>query len=172
MAHPENRAWHGPRGRRGRSAPDDPVLARRGAVENPGAVGTHFGSARERGSPRGSREHILAGERALGTVPTAKRIVLERFFDESGGMQLVVHALFGGRINRAFGLALRKRLCRSFGFELQAAANEEAIVLSLGTQHSFPLAEVFGYLKAVTARDVLVQALLMQPMSLLAGDGT
>ena len=118
------------------------------------------------------REHILAGERALGTVPTAKRIVLERFFDESGGMQLVVHALFGGRINRAFGLALRKRLCRSFGFELQAAANEEAIVLSLGTQHSFPLAEVFGYLKAVTARDVLVQALLMQPMSLLAGDGT
>ncbi len=110
------------------------------------------------------QEHIRTGALALGAIPTTRRIVLERFFDESGGMQLVVHAPFGGRINRAFGLALRKRLCRRFGFELQAAANEEAIVLSLGTQHSFPLDDVFDYLKAATARDVLIQALLPQPM--------
>ena len=72
--------------------------------------------------------------------------MLERFFDESGGMQMVLHAPFGGRINRAWGLALRKRFCRGFGFELQAAANEEAIVISLGLQHSFPLEDVFDYL--------------------------
>jgi ATP-dependent Lhr-like helicase len=110
------------------------------------------------------REHIAAGARALGAVPTMSRIIIERFFDEGGGMQLVVHTPFGGRINRAFGLALRKRFCVGFGFELQAAANEEAIVLSLGPQHSFPLEEVFDYLNSVTARDVLVQALLAQPM--------
>jgi ATP-dependent Lhr-like helicase len=109
-------------------------------------------------------EYIQAGVRALGALPTQKRIVLERFFDETGGMQLVVHAPFGGRINRAFGLALRKRFCRRFGFELQAAANEEAIVLSLGTQHSFPLEEVFDYLHPNTARDLLVQAVLPAPM--------
>ena len=96
--------------------------------------------------------------------PTQKRVVLERFFDESGGMQLVVHAPFGGRINRAWGLALRKRFCRGFGFELQAAANEEAIVLSLGPQHSFPLEEVFDFLHPDTVRDVLMQALLDAPM--------
>ena len=116
------------------------------------------------GSHQDLREHIAAGARALGAVPTEHRIVIERFFDESGGMQLVVHAPFGGRINRAFGLALRKRFCRGFGFELQAAANEEAIVLSLGPQHSFPLAEVFDYLRSATARDLLVQAVLAQPM--------
>jgi len=79
-------------------------------------------------------------------------------------MQLVVHAPFGGRINRAWGLALRKRFCRGFGFELQAAANDEAIVLSLGPQHSFPLEEVFQYLHPDVARDLLVQALLDAPM--------
>ena len=110
------------------------------------------------------REYISKGVRTLGAIPTDRRIVIERFFDESGGMQLVLHAPFGGRINRAFGLALRKRFCRGFGFELQAAANEEAIVLSLGPQHSFPLDEVFDYLHSRTARDVLVQALLPQPM--------
>ena len=110
------------------------------------------------------REHIASGARALGTIPTTDRIVIERFFDESGGMQLVVHAPFGGRINRAYGLALRKRFCVGFGFELQAAANEDAIVLSLGPQHSFPLEEVFRYLNSTTARDVLIQALLAQPM--------
>ena len=110
------------------------------------------------------REYLDKGRRALGAVPTVQRIVIERFFDESGGMQLVVHAPFGGRINRAFGLALRKRFCVGFGFELQAAANEDAIVLSLGPQHSFPLEQVFDYLRSAAARDVLIQALLAQPM--------
>jgi len=115
-------------------------------------------------STRQIAEYVAAGVRVLGAVPTQSRVILERFFDESGGMQLVVHAPFGGRINRAWGLALRKRFCRSFGFELQAAANEEAIVLSLGPQHSFPLEEVFDYLHPKTARDVLVQAVLGAPM--------
>ncbi|MBT9554666.1 MAG: DEAD/DEAH box helicase, partial [Myxococcales bacterium] len=84
-------------------------------------------------------EYVLAGRAALGAVPTQRRVILERFFDESGGTQLVVHAPFGSRINRAWGLALRKRFCVGFGFELQAAANEEAIVVSLGLQHSFVL---------------------------------
>ncbi len=108
--------------------------------------------------------YLEAGARALGGAPTQDRIVIERFFDESGGMQLVVHAPFGGRINRAWGLALRKRFCRSFGFELQAAANEEAILISLGPQHSFPLDEVFDYLQPETVREILVQALLPSPM--------
>ena len=111
-------------------------------------------------------EYIAAGKNALGTVPTQKTIVLERFFDESGGMQLVLHAPFGSRINRAWGLALRKRFCRTFNFELQAAANDDAIVLSLGPQHSFPLEEVFSYLHPASAREVLVQALLAAPMFL------
>ncbi len=109
-------------------------------------------------------EFVLAGRQALGCVPTQKRVVMERFFDEAGGTQLVVHAPFGSRINRAWGLALRKRFCVGFGFELQAAANEEAIVLSLGPQHSFPLEEVFAYLHPTTAREVLIQALLAAPM--------
>jgi ATP-dependent Lhr-like helicase len=109
-------------------------------------------------------DYLKEGERTLGAIPTPECVVIERFFDESGGMQLVVHAPFGGRINRAWGLALRKRFCRGFGFELQAAANEEAIVLSLGPQHSFPLDEVFDYLNPSTARDLLVQALLDAPM--------
>ena len=108
--------------------------------------------------------YLGEGRRILGAVPTQERIILERFFDESGGMQLVIHAPFGGRINRAWGLALRKRFCRGFGFELQAAANEEAIIISLGTQHSFPLAEVFDYLSPTTVREVLIQALLDAPM--------
>ena len=102
--------------------------------------------------------------RALGAIPSQKTLVMERFFDESGGMQLVLHAPFGNRINRAWGLALRKRFCRSFNFELQAAATDDAIVISLGTQHSFPLEEVFRYLNSKTVRDVLVQALLDAPM--------
>src|SRR5204863_482470 len=91
-------------------------------------------------------------------------LVLERFFDEAGGMQLVLHAPFGSRVNRAWGLALRKRFCRSFNFELQAAATEDAIVLSLGPQHSFPLEDVFQYLKPETAEHLLVQAMLDAPM--------
>jgi hypothetical protein len=109
-------------------------------------------------------EYLEEGERSLGAIPTPTRVVAERFFDESGGMQLVIHAPFGGRINRAWGLTLRKRFCRGFGFELQAAATEEAIVLSLGPQHSFPLEEVFDYLHPDTAYDLLVQALLAAPM--------
>ena len=97
-------------------------------------------------------------------MPTQETLVLERFFDESGGMQLVLHAPFGSRINKAWGLALRKRFCRQFNFELQAAATEDALLLSLGPQHSFPLADVFRYLHPATARDVLVQALLDAPV--------
>jgi len=109
-------------------------------------------------------EHVGAGRKALGTVPTQERLVVERFFDESGGMQVVLHSPFGSRVNRAFGLALRKRFCRGFGFELQAAADEEAIVLSLGSQHSFPLESIFDFLQPATARDLLVQAVLAAPM--------
>jgi ATP-dependent Lhr-like helicase len=100
----------------------------------------------------------------LGAIPTQQTLVLERFFDESGGMQLVLHAPFGSRINKAWGLALRKRFCRQFNFELQAAATEDALLLSLGPQHSFPLADVFRYLHPTTAKDVLVQALLDAPV--------
>jgi ATP-dependent Lhr-like helicase len=101
---------------------------------------------------------------ALGVIPSQQKLVMERFFDESGGMQLVIHSPFGIRVNRAWGLALRKRFCRSFNFELQAAASDDSIVLSLGTQHSFPLEEVFRYLHSKSVRDVLVQALLDAPM--------
>ncbi len=107
---------------------------------------------------------LREGREALGTVPTQRRLILERFFDDGGGTQLVVHSPFGSRVNRALGLALRKRFCRGFGFELQAAANEDAIVLSLGPMHAFPLEDVFEYLHPRTARDVLVQALLAAPM--------
>ena len=109
-------------------------------------------------------DYFLATYKALGVIPSQKKLVLERFFDESGGMQLVIHAPFGIRMNRAWGLALRKRFCRSFNFELQAAATDDAIVLSLGTQHSFPLEEVFHYLNSKTVRDLLVQAVLDAPM--------
>jgi ATP-dependent Lhr-like helicase len=107
--------------------------------------------------------YLEEGRSALGAVPTQSRLVLERFFDESGGSQLVLHSPYGGRINRAFGLALRKRFCRRFGFELQAAANEDAIVLSLTPEHSFPLEEVFDYLRASGVEDLLVQAVLVTP---------
>ncbi len=100
----------------------------------------------------------------FGMLPTQSRIALERFFDESGGTQLIIHAPYGSRINKAWGLALRKRFCRKFNFELQAAATEDAIVLSLSTSHSFPLIEVMSYLHSASAAQVLVQALLDAPM--------
>ena len=100
----------------------------------------------------------------LGALPTTDRFVIERFFDDTGGMQLVVHSPRGARVNRGLGLALRKRFCKTFDFELQAAANDDAIVLSLGPQHSFPLDEVLGYLSPATVRDTLVQAVLPTPM--------
>ena len=109
-------------------------------------------------------EYLAAARAALGALPTLSEIVLERFFDEAGGMQLVIHSPFGSRINRAWGLALRKRFCRKFNFELQAAATEDDIVLSLTTAHSFALEEVPRYLNSASAREVLISALLDAPM--------
>ncbi|MFN2555399.1 MAG: DEAD/DEAH box helicase, partial [Nitriliruptorales bacterium] len=109
-------------------------------------------------------DYVAAGRAVLGVTPTLRRLVLERFFDETGGMQLVVHSPYGGRINRAFGLALRKKFCRTFNFELQAAANDDAIVLSLGPHHSFPLDEVPRYVSSRTVEDTLQQAILDAPM--------
>jgi ATP-dependent Lhr-like helicase len=109
-------------------------------------------------------DYLAAGMASLGIMPSHQDIVLERFFDEAGDQHLVVHAPFGSRINRAWGLALRKKFCRRFNFELQAAANENAIILSLGATHSFPLEEVYQYLNTKTLRNVLVQALLDAPM--------
>ncbi|HWQ56012.1 MAG TPA: hypothetical protein VN442_20160, partial [Bryobacteraceae bacterium] len=109
-------------------------------------------------------EYVAAGKAALGTVPTVDHIVAERFFDEGGGMQLILHAPFGARLNRAWGLALRKRFCRTFNFELQAAATDNGIVISLGEQHAFPLEIVFEFLKPETVEHVLTLALLDAPM--------
>ncbi|HEY4368254.1 MAG TPA: DEAD/DEAH box helicase [Steroidobacteraceae bacterium] len=109
-------------------------------------------------------DYYAAGRAALGCLPTQQTIVFERFFDEAGGMQLVIHSPLGSRINRAWGLALRKRFCRTFNFELQAAATEDTIILSLTTAHSFELADVARYLHPNTARDILIQALLDAPM--------
>src|SRR5882724_10987757 len=109
-------------------------------------------------------EYLAAAHAALGCLPAQDQIVLERFFDSVGGMQLVVHSPYGSRLNRAWGLALRKRFCRKFNFELQAAATEDNIVLSLTTAHSFDLAEVQRYLIAAGVRELLIQALLDAPM--------
>ena len=109
-------------------------------------------------------EYLAKAKAALGVMPTKSTLVFERFFDESGGTQLVIHTPWGSRINKAWGLALRKRFCRQFNFELQAAATENAIVLSLSTSHSFPLIEVARYLHSNTAEHVLVQALLDAPL--------
>jgi ATP-dependent Lhr-like helicase len=109
-------------------------------------------------------EYLAGAKIVLGVMPTQDNLVLERFFDDSGSMQLVLHAPFGSRLNRAWGLALRKRFCRKFNFELQAAATEDAIVLSLGPTHSFPLDDVFHYLNSKTVRQLLCQALLDAPM--------
>lgn len=109
-------------------------------------------------------EYIIAGRAVLRAVPTQQTVVAERFFDESGGMQLVIHAPFGGRINKAWGLALRKRFCRSFNFELQAAATDNGLNISLGEQHSFPLADVFHFLQPATVEELLSQAVLASPI--------
>ncbi|HLW76652.1 MAG TPA: helicase-related protein, partial [Bryobacteraceae bacterium] len=109
-------------------------------------------------------EYVLTGSKALGAMPTQDTVVAERFFDEAGGMQLVIHAPFGARINKAWGLALRKRFCRTFNFELQAAATDNGLVLSLSDQHSFPLEMVFSFLKPPTVEHVLMQAMLDAPM--------
>jgi ATP-dependent Lhr-like helicase len=108
--------------------------------------------------------YLGAAAAALGGMPTQNRIVIERFFDDAGDMHVVLHSPFGSRLNRAWGLALRKRFCRKFNFELQAAANEDSIMLSLGSTHSFRLDEVFQYLQKSSVRTVLTQALLDSPM--------
>ena len=109
-------------------------------------------------------DYLATARAALGCLPTQQRLVLERFFDDSGDMHLVLHSPWGTRLNRAWGLALRKRFCRKFNFELQAAALEDSIVLSLSASHSFPLAEVAHYLQPDTVRHLLIQALLDAPM--------
>jgi ATP-dependent Lhr-like helicase len=108
--------------------------------------------------------YLGTGLAQLGVLPTMDTIVLERFFDEAGGMQLVGHAPFGARLNRALGLALRKRFCVTFDFELQAAASDDAILLSLGPQHSFPLDRVPKFLASGTVTEVVRQAVLTAPM--------
>ncbi|HUJ29196.1 MAG TPA: DEAD/DEAH box helicase [Myxococcales bacterium] len=117
---------------------------------------------------RGGAEQIVrylrAGRDALGALPSQRTLIAERFFDEAGGMQLVVHAPFGARLNRAFGLALRKRFCRTFDFELQAAATDEGILLSLGPQNSFPLETIFDFLSPASIDELLTQAALLAPM--------
>jgi ATP-dependent Lhr-like helicase len=108
--------------------------------------------------------YLAASRIALGALPTRERVIVERFFDDTGGMQLVVHAPFGGRLNRGFGLAVRKRICRSFDFELQAAANDDSVVLSLGPQHSFPLETFTRMLASEAVEEALSQAVLASPM--------
>lgn len=108
--------------------------------------------------------YIVAGRAVLGAVPSKTTIIAERFFDEGGGQQLILHAPFGGRLNKAWGLALRKRFCRGFNFELQAAATDNGINISLAEQHSFPLPDVFQFLSANTARELLEQAAIPSPL--------
>ncbi|HZS29444.1 MAG TPA: DEAD/DEAH box helicase, partial [Candidatus Angelobacter sp.] len=109
-------------------------------------------------------EYIVTGRTVLGAVPTSDTVIAERFFDEGGGMQLVVHAPFGARINKAWGLSLRKRFCVSFNFELQAAATDNGVNIALAEQHSFPLADVFHFLHENTVKEVLQQAALLSPL--------
>jgi ATP-dependent Lhr-like helicase len=109
-------------------------------------------------------KYVAAQQAAVGLVPTGTNIVFERFFDESGGMQLVIHAPLGARINKAWGLSLRKRFCRSFDFELQAAADDNGVLLSIGPQHSFPIDSLFGMLTSQNGRYLLEQAVVAAPM--------
>ncbi len=109
-------------------------------------------------------QYTLEGRAVLGDVPTQTTIIAERFFDEGGGMQLIIHAPFGGRINKAWGLALRKRFCRGFNFELQAAATDNGLNIALAEQHSFPLADVFQFLASESMPPILEQAALASPI--------
>jgi ATP-dependent helicase Lhr and Lhr-like helicase len=129
-------------------------------IENPEECGAFLDDA----GLRQAVAYVRAGVASLGVLPSVHTVVAERFFDESGGMQLLLHAPFGSRINRAWGLALRKRFCRTFNFELQAAATDNGIVISLSEQHAFPLETVFEFLRASTVEDVLREALLAAPM--------
>ncbi|HMG24522.1 MAG TPA: hypothetical protein VK607_24465, partial [Kofleriaceae bacterium] len=164
--------WFGEAPARTRELSDE-VSALRGAVDARLAAGEDHGLiaawlAAETSMTLGAAHQIVAyfaaGRAALGALPRNDLLIAERFFDEGGGMQLVLHAPLGGRINRAWGLALRKKFCRSFDFELQAAATDDGIVISLGQPHSFPLDTVFGYVPSHQAEATLVQALLDRPM--------
>ncbi|MGQ0618115.1 MAG: DEAD/DEAH box helicase [Acidimicrobiia bacterium] len=136
-------------------AAGDPDRARRWLVEAAGIDAVAAGMV---------VDYLAVGRAALGAMPTQEHLVLERFFDDTGGMQLVVHCPYGARINRGLGLALRKKFCRTFNFELQAAASDDAIVLSLGLQHSFPLEGVTRYVPSRTVRDTLEHAVVVSPM--------
>ena len=178
------------------SASDNPVLAGRGTGAERRALACGQRSSRRGGSaarrsgvPRAHDEWMIAetgldrvvaeeavaylaeGRRALGVIPSQDTLVLERFFDQSGGMQLVLHAPFGSRINKAWGLALRKRFCRQFNFELQAAATDDALMLSLGPQHSFPLSDVFRYLHPRRRETCSCRPSSTRPYSRRGGDG-
>ena len=175
------------RGRCARSTAVDSVLAGRGARAHRRGVGGRVSRLREEVGARLSNpanalrylveqvgvagdaaaqivDYFGAAKAALGLLPTQRDLVFERFFDEAGGTQLVIHSPYGSRINRAWGLSLRKRFCRKFNFELQAAATEDAIILSLTATHSFQLEEVARYLHSNSVREMLVQALLDAPM--------
>ena len=159
--------WQGEAPGRTRELSEE-VSALRQAVADRDAAGARAWLERECGIGRPAAETIVAylraGLAALGALPTMDAIILERFFDEAGGMQLVGHAPFGARVNRAFGLALRKRFCVTFDFELQAAASDNAILLSLGPQHSFPLEQVPKFLASKTVEQVVRQAVLTAPL--------
>ena len=194
LAHPARRLGQSLGRRRPGLAADDSVLDGRSAGANAGIIQSGCGFARGRGErladragsgAMADRRSCHAAERAaeqivnyvdetvamLGTVPTQERIIAERFFDEAGGMQLILHSPWGGRINRAWGLALRKRFCVSFDRELQAAATDDGICISLVEQHSFPLSDVFLMLKPAMLEENLTQAALgladvRQPLAL------
>ncbi|MDR6354296.1 Lhr-like helicase [Pseudomonas psychrotolerans] len=142
----------------------EPLLPTAGEAPEPAIE--RIGAAYElaEGAARQLVDYLGRARQALGALPTQQTLVMERFFDQAGGMQLIIHAPFGSRINRAWGLALRKRFCRHFNVELQAAATENALILSLATSHSFVLDEVWRYLHPATAEQVLIQALLDAPL--------
>jgi ATP-dependent Lhr-like helicase len=156
--------WRGEAPGRTRELSQEMARLREEAATNSSVESLQSECGLDRRGAEQALEYVLAGRAALGAMPSTEKIVAERFFDEGGGMQLVIHAPFGSRINRAWGLALRKRFCRSFNFELQAAATDNGIVISLGEQHSFPLDIVFEFLHPDTVEEVLVQALLAAPM--------
>ena len=163
--------WFGEAPARTRELSDE-VSALRGEIDGRLATDDHdtvaAWAASETGMPMRAAQqaiaYLAASRAALGALPRRDLIIAERFFDEAGGMQLVLHAPLGGRINRAWGLALRKKFCVTFDFELQAAATDDGIVISLGQPHSFPLDTVFGFVPSHQTRDVLIQALLDRPM--------
>jgi ATP-dependent Lhr-like helicase len=160
--------WLGEAPGRTRELSDEVTALRRdveGAIER-GEDGSWL--EREAGLPAAGAEQLVRYVRvekeALGLVPTGRDVVFERFFDDAGGMQLVVHAPFGGRINRGLGLAMRKNFCRTFDFELQAAASDDAVLLSIGPQHSFPLEDAFSFARLSDIEETLTQAALYAPM--------